>query len=60
MFSYMSKGKKEWNCWSLPYIFGKRDFEGKIMIKMVINTITQIREKAVNETQGEIEFERWK
>ena len=41
----MSKGKKEWNCWSLAYIFGSRYYAGIIMMKMIINTIAQIRDK---------------
>ena len=53
----MSRGKKEWNCWSSPNIFGSRDTAGKIIIKITINTITQIWDKATNKTQDQIEFE---
>ena len=45
------EGKQEWNCWPLPYIFGSKDYAGSIMIKMIINTITQIRDKTANVTQ---------
>ena len=56
----MSRWKKEWNCCPLPFIFGSKDYAGKIMIKMITNTITQIRDKTTNATQDEIEFEGWK
>ena len=55
MFRYMFKRKTKWNCWSLPHIFGSRDYSGWIMIN---NTITHIREKTINVTQDLIEF--WK
>ena len=40
--------------------FGPRDHAGWIILKMIINTITQIRDKATNATQDQIEFEGWK
>ena len=52
----MSKGKKEWNCWSLPNISGSRD-NARLIIKTIINTITQIQDKATNTTQDQIVFE---
>ena len=58
MYSYISRGKKEWSCWSLPYIFGSRDLAGKIIIKMIINTMTQIRDKKANATQDQLDFEQ--
>ena len=30
------------------------------MVKMIINTIKQIREKTTNAIQDQIEFEKWK
>ena len=54
----MSRGKQEWNCRSLPYISGTRDLAGKIIRKMIIIAITQIRDKTANATQGQLEFER--
>ena len=30
------------------------------MVRIIINTITQIRDKATNVTQDQMEFERWK
>ena len=59
VFSYMSRGEKEWNCWSLPYVFGSRDRVGNT-IKMTINTITSKRYKTANTSQDQLEFERWK
>ena len=56
----MSRGEKEWNCWSLPYIFAYGDLAGKIIILMIINIITQIRDKTANVTQDQLEYERWK
>ena len=38
----MSGGKESWY---LPYIFGSSDIVGKIIIKIIINTTTQIRDK---------------
>ena len=55
----MSRGKKEWNCWSFPHISGSRDYAGD-WYKLIINTITQIQDKTTNATQDQIEFEGWK
>ena len=33
-------------------------FRGNILIKIVINTITQIQDKKANATQDQLEFER--
>ena len=38
----MSGGKQSWY---LPYIFGSSDLVGKTIIKIIINAITQIRDK---------------
>ena len=53
----MSRGKRGWNGWSLPNIFGSRGDAGKMIIKITINTITQVPDKATNTTQDQIEFE---
>ena len=58
VFMYKSRGKKGKNFWSLPCIFGSKDLTGKIKIKIIINTITQIRDKTANATLGQLEFER--
>ena len=58
MFSYMSRGKKEWNCWSLPYIFGSRDYTVKIILKMIMNTITQIQDKTTKNLKDESKTNR--
>ena len=55
MFSYMSKGKKGWNCWSLLNIFWRDKNK-----KTIINKITQTRDRPTNATQDQIEFEGWK
>ena len=49
----MSLGKEEGNCWSFLHIPGSRDYD----IILIINTITQIRDKTTNATQDQIEFE---
>ena len=54
----MFRRKRESNCWSLPYIFGSRDLAEKMIIKMIINTITKIRDKTANATQDQVEFQR--
>ena len=36
--------------------FWSRDYARQIILKMVINTITQIRDKTTNATQDQIEF----
>ena len=54
------EGKKEWNCWYLLYVFSSRDLAGKIMKKVILSTIIQIRGKTANATQDQIKFERWK
>ena len=56
----MSREKKEWSCWVLPYIFSSWDYAGQIMIKMTINTMIQMRDKTTNATQDQKEFEGWK
>ena len=56
----MSREKKEWNCWVLPYIFSSRDYAGQIMIKMTINTMIQMRDKTTNATQDQKELKGWK
>ena len=61
MFSYMSRGKIEWNCWSLPYIFCSRRLRGINNDKndnKYNNTNT--RKKATYTTQDQIEFGRLK
>ena len=50
------EGKKEWNCWPLPYNFWLKRFRGITIGKKIINTITQIRDKTTNATQDQIEF----
>ena len=37
VFPSMSREKKEINCWSLPYIFGSRDYTEYTIINMIIN-----------------------
>ena len=44
-FHISLEGKKR-NCWPLLYIFGSKDLAGKILIKMMINIITQIQDVA--------------
>ena len=44
-FHIRLEGRK-WNCWPLLYIFGSKDLAGKILIKMMINIITQIQDVA--------------
>ena len=56
----MTRGKKEWNCWSLPCIYGLRDLVGKIIIKTTINTVTKNLYKTANTAQDQLEIERWK
>ena len=41
----------------LPYIFGSRGLAGKIVIKLMINTITQARDKTTNALNVQGEFE---
>ena len=52
MFSYMSRGKEVWNCWSFSHISGSRDYTGQ-WYKLIINTITQIRHKTTKATQDQ-------
>ena len=54
----MPRGEKEWNCWSLPYTFCSRDLAGKIIIKIIINTITGIQDEEENGTQDQPDFVR--
>ena len=46
MCFHISLEEKKWNCWPLLYIFGSKDLAGKILIKMMINIITQIQDVA--------------
>ena len=55
----MSRGKEEWNCSSFLHISGSMDYEGW-WLKLIINTITQIRDKMTNATQDQTEFVGWK
>ena len=51
------RDKNEGNCQSLSYNFGSRHL-ARIIIKMVMNTKTQMRDKTANATQDKLKFER--
>ena len=60
MFVYVSRGKKEWNCWPLSDIFPSRDLVLEIMVKMIKKKTIKIRDKTANATRVQVEFEKRK
>ena len=58
VFPNTSRGRKERKCWSLALIVGAKDLSEKRIIKMTINTLTQIRDKTANATQDQAEHEK--
>ena len=54
----MSRGKKRMKLLVFTLHFWFKRSCGKIIIKVMINTLIQIRDKTANATQDQIEFER--
>ena len=57
VFPNTSRGRKEQKR-SLALIVGAKDLSEKRIIKMTINTLTQIRDKTANATQDQVEHEK--
>ena len=46
----MARGKAQWNCWSLPYSFGSRDYVGSTRIwKVKLKTSRRLKVKTETE-----------